>query len=133
MSRRLKLLIDECLHTTLTKVATDKLYEAYHVAHRGMGGLSDRELMLRIQDEDFSFVTNNAVDFRRLFRNQPIHPGLVIIIPNVIPAIQRALFAAVLDYVGDRDLVNRVLEVKLSNGLAVIEEYDSPISGSRQA
>ena len=39
MSRRVKLLIDECLHTSLVKVATDRLYEAYHVAHLGMGGL----------------------------------------------------------------------------------------------
>lgn len=132
MSRGLKLLIDECLHTTLTKVAADKLYEAYHVTHLGMSGLSDRRLMLRIQDGDFTFVTNNAVDFRRLFRSQQIHCGLVIIVPNVIPAIQRALFDAVLDYVGDRDLVNRVLEVKLSNGLAVIEEYDSPTTEPRQ-
>ena len=36
MSRRVKLLIDECLHTSLVKVATDRLYEAYHVAHLGV-------------------------------------------------------------------------------------------------
>ena len=46
MSRRVKLLIDECLHTSLVKVATDRLYEAYHVAHLGMSGLKDHELML---------------------------------------------------------------------------------------
>lgn len=133
MPRRVKLLIDECLHTSLTKVATDKLYEAYHVTHLGMSGLKDHELMLRIRDEDFTFVTNNAVDFRRLFAKEPIHSGILIIVPNVIPVIQRALFDAVLDHIGDRDLTNRVLEVKLSNNLAVIEEYESPISEPRKA
>ena len=86
MSRRIRLLIDECLHTSLVKVATDRLYEAYHVAHRGMSGLKDHELMLRIRGEDFTLVTNNAVDFRRLFRKEHLHPGLVILVPNVTPA-----------------------------------------------
>lgn len=133
MPRRVKLLIDECLHTSLTKVATDKLYEAYHVTHLGMSGLKDHELMLRIRDEDFTFVTNNAVDFRRLFAKQPIHSGLVIIVPNVVPAIQRALFEAALNHIGDRDLTNRALEIKLSKDLAIIEEYESPISEPRKA
>ena len=82
MSRRVRLLIDKCLHTSLVRVATDRLYEAYHVAHLGMSGLKDHELMLRIRDEDFTLVTNNATDFRRLFRKEQIHPGLVIIVPN---------------------------------------------------
>ena len=128
MSRRVKLLIDECLHTSLTKVATDKLYEAYHVTHLGMSGLKDHELMLRIRDEDFTLVTNNAVDFRRLFAKQPIHSGLVIIVPNVVPAIQRALFEAALDHIGDRDLTNRVLEVTLSKGAALIDEHERSVS-----
>jgi predicted nuclease of predicted toxin-antitoxin system len=100
VSRRVKLLIDECLHTSLVTVATDRLYEAYHVAHLGMSGLKDHELMLRIQNEDFTFVTNNAVDFRRLFAKEQIHAGLIIIVPNAVPAIQRALFESVLDYIG---------------------------------
>ena len=124
MSRRVKLLIDECLHTSLVKVATDRLYEAYHVAHLGMSGLKDHELMLRIRDEDFTLVTNNAIDFRRLFRKEQIHPGLVIIVPNVPPGIQRALLETVLDYIGDRDLVNRAIEIKLTGDTSEIEEYE---------
>ncbi len=128
MSRRVKLLIDECLHTSLVKVATDRLYEAYHVAHLGMSGLKDHELMLRIRDEDFTLVTNNAIDFRRLFQKEQIHPGLVIVVPNVPPAIQRALLETVLDYIGDRDLVNRAVEITLSGETAEIEEYEIPLT-----
>ena len=126
MSRRVKLLIDECLHTGLVKLATARLYEAYHVAHLGMSGLRDHELMARIRDEDFTLVTNNAIDFRRLFGKEPIHAGFVIVVPNVVPAIQRALFAAVLDYIGDRDLVNRAIEINLSRDSIEIEEYEIP-------
>ena len=127
MSRRVRLLIDECLHTSLVKVATDRLYEAYHVAHLGMGGLKDHELMLRIRDENFTLVTNNAIDFRRLFRKEQIHPGLVIIVPNIVPPIQRELLEILLDYIGDRDLVNRAVEITLSGDTAEIEEYDIPL------
>ena len=124
MSRRVKLLIDECLHTSLVKVATDRLYEAYHVVHLGMSGLKDHELMLRIRDEDFTLVTNNAIDFRRLFRKEQIHPGLVLFVPSAAPAIQRALLETVLDYIGDRDLVNRAIEIKLTGDTSEIEEYE---------
>ena len=127
MSRRVRLLIDECLHTSLVKVATDRLYEAYHVVHLGMSGLKDHELMLRIRDEEFTLVTNNAIDFRRLFRQEQIHPGLVIFVPNVPPAIQRALFETVLDYIDDRDLVNRAVEINLTGDTAEIKEYEIPL------
>jgi predicted nuclease of predicted toxin-antitoxin system len=119
-------LIDECLHTSLVKVATDRLYEAYHVAHLGMSGLKDHEVMPRIRDKDFTLVTNNAIDFRRLFQQEQIHAGLIIIVPNVAPAIQRALLAAALDYVGDRDLVNRVIEINLIAVGTDIKEYEVP-------
>jgi predicted nuclease of predicted toxin-antitoxin system len=127
VSRKVRLLIDECLHTSLVKVANDRLYEAYHVVHLGMSGLKDHELMFRIRDEDFTLVTNNAIDFRRLFRKEQVHPGLVILVPNVPPAIQRALLGTVLDYIGDRDLVNRAVEVNLTGDEAEIEEYEIPL------
>jgi predicted nuclease of predicted toxin-antitoxin system len=126
VSRRVKLLIDECLHSSLVKVATDRLYEAYHVAHLGMSGLKDHQLMPRIRDENFTLVTNNAIDFRRLFQKEQIHAGLIIIVPNVVPATQRALLAAALDYVGDRDLVNRVIEINLIAVGTDIKEYEVP-------
>ena len=87
-------------------------------------GLTDRQLMVKVQEMDFTLVTNNAVDFRRLFGKEHIHPGLVIIAPNAVPAIQRALFATVLDYIGDRDLVNRAIEINLVGDKAEIDKYE---------
>ena len=91
-----------------------------------MSGLKDHELMLRIQNEEFTFVTNNAVDFRRLFAKEQIHAGLVIIVPNAVPAIQRALFESALDYIGDRALVNRAIEINLIGDASEIKEYEIP-------
>ena len=127
MSRKIKLLIDECLHTSLVQTANARQYEAYHVVHLGMSGLKDHELMRIIRARDFTFVTNNALDFRRLFRGEPIHAGLVIVIPNVAPALQCALLVTVLEYVGECDLVNRVIEIDLRGDKTEIREYEFPV------
>lgn len=96
------------------------------MVHLGMGGLKDHALMVKIRAGDFTLVTNNAVDFRRRVRHEEIHPGLVILLPNATPSRQRLLFSAVLDFIGDRDLVNRVIEVDLRGDTSVITEYEFP-------
>jgi hypothetical protein len=44
--------------------------------------------------DEFTFVTNNRVDFLRLFERTELHAGLSALVPNVVPALQRALFHA---------------------------------------
>ena len=60
-------LIDECLHTSLVEVAVERGHEATHVNYRGLSGVRDWNLMAPIQEGGFTFVTNNAKDFRRLY------------------------------------------------------------------
>jgi hypothetical protein len=48
-------------------------------------------LVARIIKDEFTFVTNNRVDFLQLFRKMDLHPGLIILVPNVVPDLQRAL------------------------------------------
>ena len=79
---------------------------------------------------DFTFVTNNAVDFRRQFRHQAIHPGLVILIPDATHSVERALFLGALDFIGDRDLVNRVIEVEPRGGDVLDKRVRSAFSVS---
>lgn len=86
--------------------------------------------MLRIVAEDFTFVTNNARDFRKLYAGQPLHAGLIVIVPQVIPDRQRALFDAVLDEIGTEEPVNEVIEVELDDGVAVITRYELPGAGA---
>ena len=123
-------LIDECLHTSLVEVAIERGHEATHVNYRGLSGVQDWNLMAPIQEGDFTFVTNNAKDFRRLYAQQEIHAGLVILIPNVRPAEQRELFDAALDELAEAPgLINEALEVGLVDGDIQISRYELPGGG----
>lgn len=83
--------------------------------------------MPRIVEGDLTYVTNNAVDVRRLYARQALHAGLVIIVPQVAPARQRALFASLLDMLDPADvLVNEVIEIDLDGDEVVIIRYELP-------
>lgn len=108
----MRFLIDECLHDSLPQRCWDAGYEAHHVNHLNLNGTKDPALMPIIAAESFTFVTNNARDFRRLFRLQELHAGLVILLPQVPPAEQSELLeAALAELVVNDDLVNQTLEV----------------------
>lgn len=122
----MRFLIDECLHESLVGVAHGAGFEASHVNHLGSSGKPDWELADRIVKDEFTFVTNNRVDFIRLFGRIDLHAGLIVIVPNVIPASQRALFRAVIKYLAGRELVNRVIEVDVEGAAVLCAEYDLP-------
>lgn len=123
----MKFLIDECLHTSLVAVAEERGHEARHVNWLGLSGKTDWDLMPRIVAEDFTFVTNNAHDFRKLYARQELHAGLIIIVPQVAPDQQRQLFDALLDDVGAAALlINEVIEIELEDGSAIITRYALP-------
>ncbi len=124
----MRFLIDECLHTTLVGVAQARGFEAYHVAHIGLSGTPDWDLMPVIAERDFTFVTNNAADFRRLYAQQPIHAGLVVFVPQVPPAMQRELFNFVLDEIGGAGgLINEALEISIDGSGFAIDRYTLPV------
>ena len=125
----MRFLVDECLHTSLIKVLNDSGYEAYHAVYLGMSGWKDHDVMKRVRKEDFVFVTNNASDFRALFSHEDVHPGLIVIIPNLRPEHQRSLLSAGLRHIGDRrDLINKVIEIDIDGSEAVVKEYDWPVT-----
>ncbi len=118
-------LIDECLHTSLVEVAVARGHEATHVNYRGLSGVQDWNLMAPIREGEFPFVTNNAKDFRRLFAQEEIHAGLIILIPNVPTTQQRALFDVVLDDLAAAPgLINEALEVRVVEGEIEITRYE---------
>ena len=127
----MKFLIDECLHTSLVGVAEQHGHECHHVNWLGLSGEADWDLMPRIVEGDFTFVTNNAGDFRRLYARREFHAGLVLIVPQVEPARQRALFSGLLDALGAGEaLVNEVIEISLEAEEAMFTRYDLPGAGS---
>jgi predicted nuclease of predicted toxin-antitoxin system len=122
-----KFLIDECLSTSLVTVAGRTGHDARHVAHIGKAGWKDWNVARYAREGDFVLVTNNASDFRRLYATEPLHAGLVILIPAVGRIIQQKLFRAALEelaVIGEP--VNRVIEVDLDGEDAVVTVYDLP-------
>ena len=123
----MKFLVDECLHTSLVAVAHEHGHDCFHVNWLGLSGETDWDLMPRIVAEDFTFVTNNARDFRKLHAREDVHAGLVIIVPQVLPVQQRDLFALVLqELAGSPDLVNEVIEIAIDEGEALLTRYSLP-------
>ncbi len=123
----MRFLIDECLHPTLADVAHGAGHEAHHVNFLGLASTKDHDLIPRILEGDFVFVTNNATDFRRLYQAQAIHAGLVIIVPQTPPTQQRALFLAAMEEIGpDNGLINEALEVLIDGDEVIFNRYEWP-------
>jgi hypothetical protein len=100
------------------------------VAHVGKAGWKDWNVARHAREGDFVLVTNNASDFRRLYATQPLHAGLVIIIPNVNRGMQQRLFRAALDELAVLgEPVNQVLEVDLDGEDVTFTVYDLPSDG----
>lgn len=91
-----------------------------------MSGQPDWALADRIVKDEFTFVTNNRVDFIQLFGKMELHPGLVVLVPSVVPGLQLALFEGAIRYLAGRDLVNTVIEVSLQGETVRCVEYQLP-------
>jgi hypothetical protein len=91
-----------------------------------LSGQPDWALAERIVKDEFTFVTNNRVDFIQLFGKMELHPGLVVLVPNVVPALQRALFEGAIQYLAGRDLVNSAIEVSLESETVRCVKYRLP-------
>lgn len=89
-----------------------------------MIGKPDWELADRIVKDEFTFVTNNRVDFVRLFGRMELHAGLIV--PNATPAVQRALFEAAILYLAGKELINSVIELSLEGKTVKYVEYPLP-------
>jgi predicted nuclease of predicted toxin-antitoxin system len=122
----MRFLIDECLHESLVGVAHAAGFEAMHVNHLGLSGKPDWELAERIVKDEFTFVTNNRMDFIGFFGKLELHAGLIVIVPNLTPALQRGLFQAAIQYLAGKSLINGVIEVTADGKTATCIEYQLP-------
>ncbi|MBV8808313.1 MAG: hypothetical protein JO033_06525 [Acidobacteriaceae bacterium] len=74
-------------------------------------------------------MTNNRVDFIRLFGRMELHAGLIILVPNVVPVLQRALFKAAILQLEGRELVNTVLEIAIKGKILPAKNMNCPVIG----
>ncbi|MGC9198905.1 MAG: DUF5615 family PIN-like protein [Acidobacteriaceae bacterium] len=121
-----KFLIDECLHTSVVRLAHAAGYAADRLTHLALRGAKDWQVMDTILERDYTLVTNNRSDFLALYNRAPVHAGLVIIVPNVTPLRQRELFQATLDHIGQGEIVNAVLGVEYCGDRIECREYSLP-------
>jgi predicted nuclease of predicted toxin-antitoxin system len=122
----MRFLIDECLHESLVGVAHSAGFEATHVNHLGLSGKPDWQLSERIVADEFTFVTNNRVDFFRLFGKMELHAGLIVIVPNVVPSVQRALFEAAILYLAGKEPINSAIQVSVEGKTVKCIKYQIP-------
>jgi hypothetical protein len=95
----------------------------HHVTRRGWSGFKDHQLREVVLREEFVFVTNNARDFRKLMGESELHAGLIVVLPNVTPALQRELFERALIKASKLpDVINKVVEIDSDQ----VPVYDLP-------
>ena len=123
----MRFLIDECLTVELVGEAQKAGFEAHHVAHLGKASTKDWAICDYAIEGDFVLVTNNAADFQALYAARDLHPGLVILVPNVALDKQVLLFRAALGRISQSgDTTNKVLEVDISEDEITLTLCDSP-------
>jgi len=123
----MRFLIDECLTIDLISIASEAGHEAQHLAHVGKAGWKDWNVAHYAAEGDFVVVTNNASDFRRLYAKEPLHAGLVIIIPRGNRMEQQRLFRGALEELSKfGEPINRVLEVDIEGDEMTFTFYELP-------
>ena len=105
--------VDECLTPDLVAFAHSRGYAATHVIFLQRDGAADLTLAQLVLDRNDVLVTNNARDFLAIYAEFDLHPGLVIILPNVSREEQLKLFDVALVTIEEqRDIINKVLIVE---------------------
>jgi predicted nuclease of predicted toxin-antitoxin system len=124
-----KFLVDECLSPDLVAMARARGHgESTHVTWLGLRSRKDWAIVRRAIADGFVLVTNNTTDFISLLRREKVHAGLVCL--NVAHGlmsldVQTRLFALALDRLGDREPINELLEITLTEHRSVVvERYD---------
>jgi predicted nuclease of predicted toxin-antitoxin system len=110
-----KLLIDENLSPWVAQVfCSEDGIDACHVRDRKRLGLKDPGVLDMAFEEDRILVTANVEDFVRLARQRELHAGMVLLqVGDLSRRHQLAVIRAAVAFIGDHDMVNRVLWVSL--------------------
>ena len=120
----MKFLVDECLSPDLVAMARARGHgESMHVTWLGLRSRKDWAIVRRAIADGYVLVTNNTTDFISLLRREKVHAGLVCL--NVAHGlmsldVQKRLFALALDRLADREPINELLEITLTEHRSVL-------------
>lgn len=130
IDRNSKFLIDECLSPELTDIAKDEygVFATYvpwiGKPPRDQESWKDPDIVDRIAEADFVFVTNNRRDFVGKYyrRRLEIHNGLIIILQRANIDQEKAMFRAAMNVIaGLDDTVNKLIEVDSDLNVSVAD------------
>ena len=108
----MRLWFDEDLSPTLVQVAHELGFEGTCNRDRDVLGVSDAALRQLVQREGFVLVTDNASDFRPMYRREDVHPGLIVVPAGYGRATQHIL---------TRDVISWISGVALESGQAAAD------------
>jgi predicted nuclease of predicted toxin-antitoxin system len=121
-------LIDECLTPNLAGLAKDWGYNGEHVNEVALAGSADSLLAAFAVGREAVLVTNNARDFRRIYKRLPFHPGLIIILPSVTADVQMRLFERVVRYISEQpEPINQLIEIDRFERITVRQWSADPL------
>lgn len=121
----MKLWFDEDLSHTLVQVAAEFDLHATCNRDRGMLGSKDPLLAATAIGEEYVFVTDNRVDFRKLYDvPREVHPGLMFIPGTGSRALQQDRTRIVIQWMRDEAArCTKTLDDLLVNKLVEMDEH----------
>ena len=117
----MRFLIDENLSPTLVDLARQRGHEAMAVRDLGLLTAKDWTLLERVQNEDWTLVTNNVGEFRKRYaRKTTLHAGVVFLVDiDAGRDVQQLAFAARLSTRLASTQISSTWSYSSSRGMAV--------------
>jgi predicted nuclease of predicted toxin-antitoxin system len=110
--------IDENLSPGLVLTAQARGFRALHATWAGLRGVKDPKIAAYAISKDLILVTNNLVDFRRIYLKKELHPGLIFLSVADTDIMDREaqhhMFGAAVESVLASEPVNEAITVELS-------------------
>jgi len=130
----LAFLIDECLSPDLCEVARNRGHHALHTVWVKLRSKKDPTVASYALEKDMVLVTNNLVDFKKIYKRKTLHPGIIFLSADdelMDRESQVLMFEHALDSVEQNEPINEAISIRLSldheNNLVVdIERYELP-------
>jgi predicted nuclease of predicted toxin-antitoxin system len=102
----------------LALAAQARGFHAFHAPWVGLSGASDAKVAAHAITRNLILVTNNLLDFRRIYRRRALHPGLIFLTVADTDIMDREaqhhMFGAAIESVGESEPVNEAITVHLS-------------------